>query len=886
MNLSKILRTLPLISKAYYLRLVTRTINVEYYQARSGLNENNPKKLARHYLVQGAKNNFDPVPYFSAEYYLSRYADVAESEIDPFIHYLLFGRNEGRLAHPNPNAKTWEILRKTENLQQHAILEQIRIIRPEFDQKYYQKRRGQKFDSVEAAIRDYLIFGEVAGLPPNRDFDPEFYFSVNPDIARSGISGFVHYVSHGHEEKRAAKSYFNGLENFNPLISVIIPNYNHAKFLDERVYSVAEQTYENLDIIIMDDCSTDDSVAKIRELMDVYSHKNVRFIPSDVNSGGVFSQWKKGIDLARGDFIWICESDDFCQLDFLEKLVPQFSDKSVNIAFGKIQFVDESGAFKYGMDEFREQSETGIWDEIRKETAKTWFNTAFGVNNVIANVGGCVFRRSKIPDSVWNKAKTYKIIGDWFLYLNIAAGGQIVFDPRPVAYFRQHKKNTSKSNFNKICFYEELNRVFREIDNYWPMPEVTMKKFLDNARSQFEYWKMPEAGFAFDDVFDKIPECLTTKRKPHILVGLLGFMPGGGEVFSINLANALRDRGYLVSMLATNMSDFDSSMYHKLERGIPVYSPENFVGYQRAEFLSRMGVDLVHSNVIGVEGLLFGMDPDQKIEVPYIVTLHGSHEGLNLSSPEASGLMALCEKNVSLWIYTAEKHKSLLQKIGINAHKVRKIGNGMPHDNKPFHMTRHDLGIPDDAFVFTLVARGIKDKGWSISIKVFQRLQEKVDRSRAHLLLVGDGDEARKATSLVRDGDSITHLGYQAAVNGIYKLTDCAIVPTRFAGESSPLCIIQALQENIPVIATDHGGIREMLTLGEDTAGYLIDYERSDRKFTEKLFNAMVEVFFDEGGRETITKLAPRLLEKFEMSRMILAYERAYKEAALSVPRN
>lgn len=76
-----------------------------------------------------------------------------------------------------------------------------------------------------------------------------------------------------------------------PLVSIIIPNYNHARFLDERMTSVLEQTYQHIEVIILDGCSTDNS----REVIEKYrSNPKVRKIVfNDTNSGSPFRQWKK-----------------------------------------------------------------------------------------------------------------------------------------------------------------------------------------------------------------------------------------------------------------------------------------------------------------------------------------------------------------------------------------------------------------------------------------------------------------------------------------------------------------------------------------------------------------------------------------------------------------
>ena len=97
-------------------------------------------------------------------------------------------------------------------------------------------------------------------------------------------------------------------------VSVILPNYNHAEFLPERLDSIYNQTYQNLEVIILDDCSTDESVS----ILNNYKNhpKTAHFVINKENTGSPFIQWEKGFKLVKGDVIWIAESDDYCDLNF------------------------------------------------------------------------------------------------------------------------------------------------------------------------------------------------------------------------------------------------------------------------------------------------------------------------------------------------------------------------------------------------------------------------------------------------------------------------------------------------------------------------------------------------------------------------------------------
>src|SRR6267143_6225550 len=103
-----------------------------------------------------------------------------------------------------------------------------------------------------------------------------------------------------------------------PRVSVVVPNYNHAPFLRQRLDSIVGQTFQDFELILLDDCSTDESRSIISECA---KDPRVRIEFNDVNSGSSFKQWKKGIELARGEYIWVAESDDYADERLLEKLV-------------------------------------------------------------------------------------------------------------------------------------------------------------------------------------------------------------------------------------------------------------------------------------------------------------------------------------------------------------------------------------------------------------------------------------------------------------------------------------------------------------------------------------------------------------------------------------
>ena len=115
-------------------------------------------------------------------------------------------------------------------------------------------------------------------------------------------------------------------------VSVIVPSYNHAQYLEARIESILNQEFEDFEVILLDDLSPDHSA----EILERYrNHPKVSHcIINEKNSGSTFFQWNKGIQLAKGELIWIAESDDIAAPKFLEELVQSFEkNKNLNTDF-------------------------------------------------------------------------------------------------------------------------------------------------------------------------------------------------------------------------------------------------------------------------------------------------------------------------------------------------------------------------------------------------------------------------------------------------------------------------------------------------------------------------------------------------------------------------
>ena len=197
------------------------------------------------------------------------------------------------------------------------------------------------------------------------------------------------------------------------LVSIIVPNFNHIQFLQKRLDSIFNQTFQNFEVIILDDASTDGSVDTLNNIK---NHPKVsHFIINKLNSGSPFVQWKKGIQLAQGKYIWIAESDDLCELIFLEKTVKILEENNdVSLVFTNsiIQNLISSTNTILTTDQI-----TGIYNNLKTNFLYNWF---FNYNNFrIANASACVFRRSYVSEDMLLPFLNYRYAGDKFFWSSL-----------------------------------------------------------------------------------------------------------------------------------------------------------------------------------------------------------------------------------------------------------------------------------------------------------------------------------------------------------------------------------------------------------------------------------------------------------------------------------
>lgn len=235
-------------------------------------------------------------------------------------------------------------------------------------------------------------------------------------------------------------------------VSVIVPNYNHAPYLRQRIDSILNQTYQDFELILLDDCSIDKSEEVLLSYKD---HPKVTHLVFNVqNSGSTFKQWNRGIELAQGEYIWIAESDDWAEPKFLETLMHEFEQNpNVGLAYVASKGADGDGNMTYS-NEIDNTGETIVYP------SKFYIEKFLSVDNSIWNASMMMFKRQLFP-SVEEQSlySTMKYCGDWFFYLLVAEKGFDVLEVKQTLNnFRVHKNNVSNNaKTNGLTFLEGLD---------------------------------------------------------------------------------------------------------------------------------------------------------------------------------------------------------------------------------------------------------------------------------------------------------------------------------------------------------------------------------------------------------------------------------------------
>jgi glycosyltransferase involved in cell wall biosynthesis len=278
-------------------------------------------------------------------------------------------------------------------------------------------------------------------------------------------------------------------------VSVIVPNYNYARHLEQRLETIWAQTVPISEIILLDDASTDGSEAVMARLQQK-SPIPLRIIRNEKNSGSVSRQWARGVSLATGDLVWIAEADDFSDPGFLAAALPAFSDPEVVMSYTESRMVDENGqvvgpnylGYVADIDPTR-------WTADFRADGMQEVATALAVKNTVPNVSAAVFRREALHSVIEQHLEEmtgYRNAADWLCYVRLLArGGAIRFTARALNNHRRHANSVTIAAADQRHL-QEIARMQDLAAELVPVSSETRKTAIAFRRSVAKQFGIPE----------------------------------------------------------------------------------------------------------------------------------------------------------------------------------------------------------------------------------------------------------------------------------------------------------------------------------------------------------------------------------------------------------
>lgn len=284
-----------------------------------------------------------------------------------------------------------------------------------------------------------------------------------------------------------------------PRVSVVVPNYNYERFIDDRLRQVLAQTFPVYELIVLDDASTDGSVAAIRGAV-AGAVPQVRLVRNEMNSGSVFSQWRLGSQLATGDLVWIAEADDVADPSFLASLVPEFRKQGTVMAYSESRQLDAGGSVL--ADHYRDYvADIGARDWSRRYRAAGLdeIEQCLAVRNTIPNVSAVLFDAETLREVLTQgDLGELPTAGDWQVYLDVLQRGEIVFVPRPLNGHRRHQDSVVATHLGRRHLMEIMT-VQARVANNFSVSGPVRRLAVEYDQRLYEQFKLGPASALHDD---------------------------------------------------------------------------------------------------------------------------------------------------------------------------------------------------------------------------------------------------------------------------------------------------------------------------------------------------------------------------------------------------
>ncbi|WP_051217462.1 glycosyltransferase [Paenibacillus assamensis] len=656
-----------------------------------------------------------------------------------------------------------------------------------------------------------------------------------------------------------------------PLVSIVIPCYNYGHFVVEAVDSCLASTYTNIEIIIVDDGSTDQNTI---EVLNQLTKPKTKIIHQ--KNQGLPAARNTGFKFASGKYVLPLDADDTIEKTLIEKAT-WVLENNPNVGF------------------------VSFWLKHFGNEDWVWMPPAFDMNRLLNEntVTVTSLVRKEAWESVGGYSEDMKMgYEDWEFWISLASKGWLGHQiPEPLFNYRKHGRSmidSSKEKHDLIIqqirskhpeLYNQQQRVVTnnnyDAQFYKVLKKITPRFIKESTKKIILRYKRNKTDkqYSIKETTSKsntVEKKKTSKDKKNILFIFPWLEVGGADKVNLDLLKQLDQTNYNITIITTLESH--NPWYDKFyEVTNNIYHLPNYMNFESYfvfinQIIQNNNIDLIHiSN--SREGYELLPKIKQSHDIPVVALVHNY---VPEDPWDYARISAEYERYIDkIIVITNSLKKIMTTTLHVDAKKVSTIENGV--DEQMFKPRPKDvsvlesLGINDGDVVISYIGRLREEKDPFKFVRIMKKFNEINSRnSEVIFLIIGDGELFGKTRKMI-EAQSISNvklLGARDDIPHLLSITD--IVASTSIREGLPIIGLEAMASGICVVATNVTGWNDLI---EDKCdGFLINGEKEFAEQLEVLVN-------NEDFRNSIGKSAREKIEnEYSLKVFSMKYELIYKE--------
>lgn len=651
----------------------------------------------------------------------------------------------------------------------------------------------------------------------------------------------------------------------NPKISIVLPTYNGAKYLRQAIESCLNQTYRDIELIIVDDCSTDHTPEVVRSFDDqriryVRNARNQR-LPRSLNIG--FAQ-------ASGEYLtWTSDDNEFLPeaIETMRMYLKEHPD---------VDFVYADNLAKY-------------WDTGETEKRNISGPEKIGERNC---VGACYLYTRRVYEAVGGFNPNYELVEDYEYWIRVSKKFRMHYLPRVLYIYGEHSKSLTGTRmmsvllFDKIIkyryhfisfpqFYDavkqfllvsiDCRKSYKQLLQSWlktvtPVSRISLPLgvffvvlglyVLTRKTLEFAVKKIlwPLRKYDADRKIRRMTANLAVEKdKVNILCAVTGMTMGGSQRVALNIAQKLKDTGdsrfHAVAPLKKDerLKDEFLAAFKNVISLEPVFDPKLYEQYY-SKIIETLEIDIL---LISHSMTAYACVPALKRKFPKLKIVDILHlERVGATRDEMLWVNPYIDKRVCI---SLGLRKHMIAKIGMdngNAARFTTIYNGIDFTHYQSNSSlkgrfKSRFNIAKEVKLISFIARFSEEKDPFLFVDIAQKVLKANPQAAIKFVMAGDGHLFKQVKERIRERGMAGHVLLTGMLDNVRELlADTYLLLVVANNEGIPLTIMEAMAMNIPVVSTIVGATEEILKDGVN--GYLIPRnEDTANQFTRKVSNIL-----------------------------------------------